>query len=67
VFQPWRTQTGSEYKIAVPPGYGANKILTLRVKVKDFFGSMKMMDKNITVNEPSSIDESHVENLMEEG
>jgi hypothetical protein len=33
VFQPWKTQTSNEYTIAVPPGYGPNNILTLRVKV----------------------------------
>ena len=32
-FQAWATQTGNEYTIAAPPGYGPNNILTLRMKV----------------------------------
>lgn len=36
VFQPWKTQAGNEYTIAVPPGYGPNNTLTLRLKVLAF-------------------------------
>jgi hypothetical protein len=67
VFQVWDTQTSNEYTISVPPGYGANNFLTLRVRVKDSFGSVKWLDKKITVNEPTSIDEEKLENLVEKG
>ena len=67
VFQPWETQTNNEYTISVPPGYGPNNILTLRVQIKDSFGSMKHMDKNITVNKLTNIDEDKVQDLMKKG
>ena len=64
VFQPWATQTSNEYKISAPPGYGTDKKLTLKMKVKDAFGSRKWMEKIITVNPATKIDEKKVEDLI---
>ena len=67
VFQLLRSGTSNVYTNTVPPGYGAKNILTLRVRVKDSFGSEKWLDKNVTVNEPTSIDADKLENVMQKG
>ena len=64
IFQPWATQTSNEYKISAPSGYGTDKKLTLKMKVKDAFGSLKWLEKIITVNPPTTIDEDKVEDLI---
>ena len=67
VFQLLTSGTSNVYTNTVPPGYGAKNILTLRVRVEDSFGSVKWLDKNITVNEPTNIDADKLENLMQKG
>ena len=64
IFQPWITQTSNQYSIAVPPGYGVDHQLTLRVNVKDAFGSMKSIEKNVTITPALSMDEDQLESVI---
>ena len=66
-FQPWVTQTSQEYSIAVPPGNGVDNQLTLRVNVKDAFGSAKSVEKNVTITPAASVNEDKVGGLIDNG
>ena len=67
MFQSWTTQTGNEYSVVVPSGYGDSNVLTLRLYIKDTFGSVKSRDKNITVNPAASMDGGQVDSLIDDG